>query len=281
MGSSSLVMFGAVGLLVVSSGCRIEANTQTQFEDDSKPAITSVKAWAGERITVQNDGVNPVTGTTGVEIKIDPSATHITASATFAAHADDDKKTDADAAIADAAAAFTIDESNGFTIHCAHGGAHGSASVAGSGCKLLTVTVPAGTVAQALDLVVGNGNGDIRVGLADAGSIGTFKNLIVDNNGSGDVSVRVQPVPGANIVTTGQDSVQVAVPAAFSSQKVTFAVAETDPAVAATRINFSAFAGLVNGGSYPPNAATADAALLVSLESKGILDLDTVTLVGF
>ena len=98
-----LALFGAVGaLLVTASGCRIEAHTQTQFEDSSQPAKTSTKDWNGEAITINNDGVNPVTGSSGVEVNFSSTATKITAQAVFAAHADDDKEADAKAAIKDA-----------------------------------------------------------------------------------------------------------------------------------------------------------------------------------
>src|SRR3954465_9950809 len=112
MRSSSLALFGAASLLFVSaSGCRLEAHSQTSFEDKSQPPKTSVADWAGQPISIQNDGINPLGGTGGVEVKVDPAATKITAEANFAASADDDKKTDADLSIRDALATFVIEES--------------------------------------------------------------------------------------------------------------------------------------------------------------------------
>src|SRR4051812_39150599 len=107
-----LSMFAALGVIIVSAtGCRIEAHTQTQFEDSTQPAKTSTKDWNGETITINNDGINPAEGTTGVEVKFNPTATKITVEAVFAAHADDDKKTDADASIKEAISSLTLDES--------------------------------------------------------------------------------------------------------------------------------------------------------------------------
>jgi hypothetical protein len=216
MRSSSLALFGAVGVLLVTvSGCRIEAHTQTQFEDGTQPAKTSTKDWNGEAITINNGGVNPVTGSSGVEVNFSSTATKITAQATFAAHADDDKEADAKAAIKDAIATFAIEETaTGFNIKCGHGSSHGSASVSGSGCKKITVTLPAGSATKPLDLTVGGGNGDLNLGTG--GSEAPYvKNLLVDNNGTGDVHVRTRPVKDGVVVITGEFEVSVALPSDF------------------------------------------------------------------
>jgi hypothetical protein len=271
----------ASALLVTASGCRIEAHTQSQFEDSSQPAKTSVKDWAGEPITIQNGGINPLSGTGGVEVKISATATKITAEAVFAAHADDDKESEADESIQEAIASLTIDESNGFKISCGHGAAHGTSSVAGSGCKILRVTIPAGSVTMPLDLSVGNGAGSIRVGLADAGDVPTVKRLSVNNSGLGDVDVRTQTVAGASLALTGEGAVQIALPTAFSATSVTFAVDETDPDKARARLVAGAFPGIVSGSPYPTAGATADAVASLSMTSKGPFDDDTITLVSF
>jgi len=279
--SSSLVrlaLVGAVGALLVSaSGCRIEAHTQTQFEDATQPAKTSTKDWAGEVITINNGGVNPVTGASGVEVKFSSTATKITAQATFAAHADDDKEADAKSAIKDAISTFVIEETaSGFNIKCGHGNSHGSASVAGSGCKKLTVTLPAGSATQALDLTVGGGNGDMNVG--SAGEAPFVKNLIIDNNGAGDVIVRARPVKDAVVVVTGEFAVAVALPADFSAGLVLFTTNDSDPVKANARVHAEAFPGMVSGSPYPVAGATADAAKSLNVQSKGLLDDDTVTI---
>jgi hypothetical protein len=277
-----LASFGAVGaLLVTASGCRIEAHTQTQFEDSTQPAKTSTKDWNGEAITINNGGVNPVTGSSGVEVNFSATATKITAQAVFAAHADDDKEADAKAAIKDAVGTFVIEETaTGFNIKCGHGSSHGSASVSGSGCKKITVTLPAGSATQALDLTVGGGNGDINVSTS-GGDAPFVKNLIVDNNGTGDVNVRARPVKDGVVVITGEFAVAVALPSDFSAGKVLFTTNDSDPVKANARVHTDAFPGMVSGSSYPVAGATADAAASLNVQSKGLLDDDTVTITKF
>jgi len=280
MRSSSLALFGcALVVGVMASGCRIEAHTQTQFEDSSHPAKTSVMDWAGQPISIVNDGINPATGTTGVVVTAAANTTKITVSAVFAAHADDDKKSDADASIADALATLTIDESaNGFSIHCGHGGSHGSSSAAGSGCKLLTVTIPAGSTTQPVDLTVGSGNGDLNVG--QSGDVPFVKNLKVDDNGAGDVSVRANPVTDATIDVTGEFAVAVQLPSDFSTKAVQLIVNEEDPMKALARLHTD-FTGLISGSPYPTTGATATAAASLTVKSNGLLDDSTLTISKF
>lgn len=283
MRSSSFAMLGALGLLVsTNTGCRIEAHTQTSFEDKTQPPKVSTRDWAGEPITITNDGVNPLSGTGGVEVKVDPAATKITAEANFAAQADDDKKADADLSIADAINTFTLEESaSGFVIHCGHGGAHGTSSQAASGCKKLIVTIPPGSATRPHTLNVGNGNGSIRVGLAEGGGVAFFKKLTVDNNGLSEVRVRANPVKDADIVLTSEDEVQVELPKTFSVAKVTFTVDETEPAKIAARINTTAFPGMESGKSFPVAGPTADAAATLNVTSKGPFSDDTITIASF
>lgn len=284
---ASRALFGAVGVglvLVTASGCRIEAHTQTQFEDNTQPAKTSTKEWNGEAITIRNDGINPLSGLGGVEVKVSSTATKITAEATFAAYADDDKKSEADANIREVIETLVINESaNGFEIKCGHGRGHGSSGVAGSGCKILRVTIPAGSAAKPLNLTVGNGNGSVRVGLANAGDAAPFVNtLLVDNNGLGEVDVRANPVKGATLTITGEREVRVSLPSAFSAQKVTLTVDESDGTKAAARKITSDFPGMTGDGSaYPASGATADAAGSLNVVSKGPFDDDTVTIAKF
>jgi hypothetical protein len=280
---ASRALFGAVGVgvvLVAAPGCRIEAHTQTQFEDSSQPAKTSTKDWDGEAITIQNDGINPLSGLGGVEVKISSTATKITAEATFAAQADDDKKSDADASIRDAIQTLVISETaNGFDIRCGHGGAHGTSNVAASGCKILRVTIPAGTATKPLNLTVGNGNGSIRVGLANAGDVPFVNTLLVDNNGLGEVDIRARPVKGANLTITGEREVRVTLPSDFSAEKVTLTVDEDDATKAAARKITSDFPGMTGDNKpYPAAGATADAAASLNVQSKGPFDDDTVTI---
>ena len=285
MRSSSFAMSGAVGVLMTVAGCRLEAHSQTVFEDKTQPAKTSVSEWAGQPIKIENGGINPLTGTGGIEVKIDPAATKITTEATFSATADDDKRTDADASIRDALATWVIEESpNQITIRCGHGSSHGTSPQAASGCKILRVTIPPGTALKPHDLQVGGGNGDIRVGLAESGSpsgLAYVKNLLVKNNGIGDVRVRATPVKEATITITGEDAVEVALPSTFSAAKVTFAVDETDAAKIAARINTSGFSGMASGLPYPTAGATADAAASLNVTSTGPFSSDTITVSSF
>lgn len=283
---ASRALFGATGLgvlLAVASGCRIEAHSQTQFEDKTQPGKTSTKDWNGEAITIQNDGINPLSGLGGVEVKISSTATKITAEATFAATADDDKKTDADASIRDAVETLVINETaTGFDIRCGHGRAHGTSNVAASGCKILRVTIPAGTATQPLNLTVGNGNGSVRVGLANAGDVPFVNTLLVDNNGLGEVDVRARPVKGANLTITGEREVRVSLPTDFSAEKVTLTVDEADATKAAARKITTSFPDMAGDGSaYPKGGATAEAAASLNVQSKGPFSDDTVTIASF
>ncbi|HSO33954.1 MAG TPA: hypothetical protein VLT33_15580 [Labilithrix sp.] len=284
MRSSSFALFGTalVALVTTASGCRIEAHTQTAFEDQSVPARVSTKDWKGETITIDNAGINPLGGTGGVEVKVDPAATKITINATISALADDDKKADAELNRADVLQTYQIIETaTSFDIKCGHGNGHGTSGVAGSGCKILRVTIPPGTALQPHNLTVGNGNGSIRVGLADAGGIPYVKKLLVDNNGLGDVSVRANPVKDADLKVTGEGAVAVALPSNFSVAKVTFTVDEADPTKAGARIITTGFPGMTNGASYPAAGPTADAAATLDVESKGPFSSDTITVSSF
>lgn len=283
---ASRALFGAVGVgfvVVTASGCRIEAHTQTQFEDNTQPAKTSTRDWNGEAITINNGGINPLSGLGGVEVKVSSTATKITAEATFAAYADDDKKSEADASIRDVIETLVINESaSGFEIKCGHGRGHGSSGVPGSGCKILRVTIPAGSATKPLNLTVGNGNGSVRVGLANAGDVPFVNTLLVDNNGLGEVDVRANPVKGATLTITGEREVRVSLPSAFSAQKVTLTVDESDGTKAAARKITRDFPGMTGDGSaYPMSGATADAASSLNVQSKGPFDDDTVTIAKF
>ncbi|AKV02051.1 hypothetical protein AKJ09_08714 [Labilithrix luteola] len=281
MRSSSVVFFGVLGLVALSA-CSVSTTdnsitfkTKREYVDSSQPAKSSTSEWNGQAITINNDGVNPLVGNGGVEIYPDPSATKVTAQAIFAGRGD--VEADAQESIRDALATFQVTESNGnITVTCKHGGDHGSSPGGQSGCKLLKVTIPAGTAAVPVKLTVGDGNGGIRFN----GAV-TVSSLIVDENGSGDVSVKVNPVKGASVVVTGEDAVSVAVPSTFSAESVILTVDESDPAAAAERIITTAFPGMKSNQPYPIAGATADAAKTLNVQSKGILSSDTVTIASY
>lgn len=276
---SSFAVVGVLGAMALSA-CSISTTdnsitfkTVPEFVDPNQPAKTSTADWNGEEITINNDGVNPLTGNGGVEIVADPSATKITASAVFAARAD--TEAEAKLSIADAIGTFQLDETGGkFSVRCAHGGEHGTSKVAASGCKLLRVTVPAGTADKPVSIVIGSGNGGIRVN----GAL-TVQSLKIDENGVGDVSVNVNPVAGATVIVTGENEVRVGLPANFSAERVVLTVNESDPAEAAARINTTDFPGLEINKPYPTTGATEGAAREINVQSKGLLD--TVTLARF
>jgi hypothetical protein len=280
MRSSSLALFGsALVVLVGTSGCRLEAHTQTQYEDATQPAKSSVGDWAGQPISIINDGINPLSGNGGVEVTTSATATKITVSAVFAAYADSDKKADADATIKDAIGTLVIEESaNAINVKCGHGSAHGTSNVAGSGCKIIRVTIPAGSASQPLDLTVGAGNGDIFVG--QSGGTPTVKKLQVDNNGLGEVRVTTSTVPGATLSITGERSVTVGLPSDFSAATVAITVDETDPTKAFARLHTN-FTGLVSGSPYPAAGATSTAVASLTVASNGPFDDDIITINKF
>lgn len=279
MRSSVLTIVGVLGFATLAA-CSVSTTdnsitfkSKKEWVDSTQPAKASVAGWNGEPITITNGGVNPLLGTGGVAVTVDPSATKITVSADFAARAD--VESDAQDSIRDAIATLKIDESNGkFEVSCGHGQARGSADMASSGCKLLKVTIPAGSTDKPLDLTIGNGMGDITIS-----GPATVSKLLIDNNGSGGaVDVKVIPVKGASVTVTGEDAVSVAVPADFSAESVVLTVKESDPAKAAARIITSDFPGMEINQPYPTSGAGANAAALLNVQSKGVFDSDTVTI---
>lgn len=251
----------------------ITFKTKPEFVDSTQPGKTSVADWNGEPIEIANAGVNPLLGEGGVRVNVDPSATKISVSAVFAARANEEAE--AQESIRDAIATLAIDEAGGrFKVSCGSGGKHGSSDAAASGCKLLNVTIPAGSADKPLDLRIGNGMGDLKL----SGAV-TASNLVIDNNGTGgDVDVKVIPVKGASVVVTGEAAVTVAVPADFSAESVVLTVDEDDPAEIAARIDTSAFDGMETNKPYPTTGATENAAALLNVQSKGFASSHTVTI---
>lgn len=286
MRSSFVILGGALLMSVFAAGCRIEAHTQTRFDNSPNTTKESTKDWTGERIEVVNDGINPATGKSGLEVKFDTAATKISITAEVSAWADDDKKSDADANIKDVLeSGITLTEegsgpSGVIKVHCGHGRGHGTSSAAGAGCKRLTLNMPVGSAQLPIDLVAGNGNGDLIIGTSSA--LGNIRSLKADNNGAGDVSVKINPIPnGGAIQVTGEFNVTVALPSTMSTKSVQLTVDEDDPAKATARIRASAFPGITSTKPYPVDGAKADAFASLSVNSKGILDSDYLTLSAF
>ncbi|HEY8074697.1 MAG TPA: hypothetical protein VIF62_11315 [Labilithrix sp.] len=244
MRSSSLGLLGVIGIASLSA-CSVSSTansltikTQKEFVDSNTVTLTSATAWAGEPIKIENDSVDFVNGTGGVQVQVDPSATKITATATFTARADDDAhESEAQQSIVDAKQTFAVD---GFSFVCHHGQTHGTSGAGSSGCKLIVLTVPPGTAAQALDLTVGDGNG----GISFSDKV-LAKNLLVQENGTGDLDVKVDPQKGSTISITGGFDVTVGVPSTFAADSVTL-TGPNDP----MDIDTSAFQGLASGKGY-------------------------------
>ena len=272
----SMLVWSAPFVLLSIAGCRIAPKEQLVFEDDSPPQQTATRDWKGETITIDNagidDGVNDPGGLGGVEVIVSSTATRVSVVAVFAAHADDDKPGNAGLAIADAKKTLAIAESaNSFAVTCGHGGTHGTARAAGSGCKLLRVTIPAGTAAQPHALAVDTGSGFVRVGLAESTDAPHVRSLVVRGNGVDEVEVRVRPVKDAILLIAGRERVAVTLPGDFSAKAVVLEVAgarasEIGPALVTTD-----FPGMASGSPYPAAAPSQDAITELNVQSAGPL----------
>lgn len=277
MRSSSFALVSVLGLAascVALQGCSLDctgnsctAKTVPEWIDGTTHTLTADTDWNGtDEISIQNDGVNPLTGTGGITVNFDPSATKITASVTISGRAD--TVDDAKLSWADALQTFKVTSNS---VICRHGQKRGTSTEAGSGCKSMTLTVPAGSAAKPLKLKVGCGNGDIRFG----GTAPTVAGANIDNNGLGEVNVKFTPTKDARIVVTGEDAVVVGMPANFSAKKITLTV---DPDA---KFIISDFQGMENLKPYPTAGAAQDAMEELNVTSKGILSDDTVTISKF
>ncbi len=257
---------------VSTTGNSITFKTQPEFVDPNVPAKTASKAWDGEEIEINNSGVNPLTGTGGITVVFDPAATTISAKADIVARAD--AEPEAKLSMQDALATFQISEGAGkTTISCGNGGQHGSSSRAASGCKRLTVTIPAGSEAKPHRLRVGLGNGDIKFSGAPFVS-----SLIVDNNGLGEVDVSANPTMGSTITVTGEDVVIVRVPATFSADEVILTInvdSNSTTEQNRARIITTDFPGMESNKPYGTPGAGARS---LNVQTKGPFTSDTLTI---
>lgn len=220
--------------------------------------------WNGtDEIAITNAGVNPLVGTGGIAITFDPAATKITAKGSFSARTTNGEESSA--SLAEAIATFAVTASS---VTCGNGGAHGQSPASASGCKLLEVTLPAGSAAKPLKLKITGGNGGIRF----TGAVPTIAALAAKCSALGDVAVNASPQKDATIVVAGGDAVTVGLPASFSSKSV---VLKADPEAGITT---SDFPGMASGQPYPTSGATANAAALLDVQSEGILSDDKVTI---
>lgn len=261
----SVAWIGMSGLLALTAACSVSvsAKTQTKFTypDETR---TDTAAWTGQAIKISNDGVNPnING--DLQVVSDGTNT-VSATGGIVAYADDTDKASADLTAADAIQSFTLtNDGSTITIHCGHGNAHGSAGAAGSGCLHLTVHLPTGTSAQALNVTVESGNGPVDI---SGPIVGT---LNVNSTGSGDVNAALTPGVGSANQIVGGDAVTVALPADFAADLV-----QLDSAADPKAIDSSAFPDVVNGQGRGQKGAGAAS---IKVGSTGIDSLSIAKIV--
>lgn len=221
MSRVSTVLFGSVvaGIVALNAGCTVQASVKTKnrfVEDGVAATAATADEWAGEPIKIQAEGVGlAVNG--GLDVRVDPNAKTITATARMLAMADAEDKASADQSIREAKETFKITKDGGaWLVFCGHGASHGSSNGGESGCEKVTVTVPAGTDAQKLDLTALSGNGSVNIDVSAA----TLANLGV--NGKGDITARFPTTQGAviSIVAEQADDIAALVPASFAADEV-------------------------------------------------------------
>jgi hypothetical protein len=211
----TLVLPLALGLSLVT-GCSVAvtAKTQTRYTTDI-PARTSTKDWSPtQTITIDDASVSFQGNGSGLTVTGDPTATKVTVTGRAVAYADDTDKASADLSITDVLATVVITETaDGITVSCGHGSSHGSSSGGNSGCEALQVTVPSGTDAKPLNLVVKAGSGDVKV----SGTVGW---LNANDNGAGDITASHTPTKGSVINIKGGFAVTLAVPSNFAADTI-------------------------------------------------------------
>ncbi|MGH7283956.1 MAG: hypothetical protein ACRELY_20715 [Polyangiaceae bacterium] len=251
------------GLVIATAACSVSTTgnsitfkTQTKFTypDETR---TDTAAWTGQAIKIENDGVNPnVNG----DLKVLSDGTDtVSATGGIVAYADDTDKANADLTAQEAISSFTLtNDGTTITIHCGHGGDHGSSSAGKSGCLNLTVHLPVGSATQALNVTVDSGIGPVDISGPIVGS------LNVNSTGVGDVNASLTPNVGSDNQIVGDSSVTVALPADFAADVVQLASQADPPA-----IDSSAFPDVVSG-SGRGQAGTGAASIRVGTTS--ILD---------
>jgi hypothetical protein len=229
--AAKAVLLGGLilGIVAGASGCTVQASvkTKTRFtEDNVAPSSDNQTDWAGEKIVINNSSAGVLVNGNTI-VNVDPSAKRVTATAKLVALANDDDKASADITLADLKTTFKIEKAGDvINVVCGHGKAAGSSNSGESGCNNITITIPAGdsTNKLALDVLSGNGPGDVSVATA------TLENLGV--NGKGDITVKAPTTQGANISVVAEqaDDVSVLLPSNFAADEVYF-VADADQIV--------------------------------------------------
>lgn len=266
---NAFVALASLVVLASASGCTlstttnpdgsisITGKTKTRFVSDQKP-VREI-AFTNQTIEILNDGVNPGSGS-GIVVIGSPGATKVTATSTIVAWADGAEAENAKTAQKEVIDSFTISEAGGkITVRCGHATKdYGTASVSGTGCEGLTVTVPAGTADAPVSVVAKNGNSDIEVS-------GITGSLTADAQGAGDITASVTPAKGSNITLSADFDVTLKLPASFSADKVVVEGSEVDT---------KAFEGLKSGAGF---GTAGTGAASISVRSTGGVGKATIT----
>lgn len=228
--AKAVLLSGLVlGIVAGASGCTVQASvkTKTRFtEDNIAPSSDNQTDWAGEKIIVRNESAGVLVNGDTV-VRIDPTATRVTATAKIVALANDDDEASAKLTLGELKTTFKIEKAGDvINVVCGHGGTHGSSNSGESGCNNILVTVPAGDSTNKLALDVLSGNGPVNVDVSAA----TLESLGV--NGKGDITVRAPTTQGASISVVAEqaDDVNLLLPASFAADEVYF-VADADKIV--------------------------------------------------
>jgi hypothetical protein len=252
------------GLLVSASltACSITTNPDgsitlkppTEYVSDQKPVREL--AFTGQSIEVLNDSPNP-----GFNLEFSvvgsATATKVTAAATISASGDAGDVENAQTAHKEVIESFTVTESGGrIVVKCGHSTKkYGSISVAGTGCKSLVVTVPAGDAAKPISLVVKSGNSDIRVS-------GVTGSVAVEAGGTGAADVSVTPAKDSIVSVLSDDESILRLPATFSADLVTVTAAD------AKDVDTTAFPNLKSGEGF---GTAGTGAKSISVKSTGLI----------
>lgn len=265
---TALVAF--MGLVVSTSvvGCSLTQNpdgsvtirTKTEFVSDARP--NKEIAYTGQTIEILNDSPNPGLGLQ-FTVTGNPGATAVKAAAVISSQGDQGDTENAQKANAEALESFTVTEANGkITVRCGHSTKdYGTVSQASTGCKTLTVTVPAGDATKPINLVVKSGNADVTV-------TGVTGSVAVDGQGTASATVSATPVKGSVITVLADSDATLALPATFSADVVNLGA--DDPKT----IDTSAFPELKAGSGY---GTAGTGAASITVKSTGLLGSAKIT----
>lgn len=215
------------GLLVSASvtACSISATVKptVEFVSDQRPQKEA--AYTGQVIEVLNDGPNPARGVT-FTVTGAAGATKVTAAAVVSSQGESGDNENASLANKETLDSFSVSEVGGkLVVRCGHATKdYGTINRAGTGCKSLVVTVPAGDATKPINLVVKSGNGGVNV----AGVTGS---VTVESTGSGDAIVSATPVKDSVLSVVSDDTASLAVPASFAADLVTLSADEAKDVV--------------------------------------------------